>query len=139
MDEWHKTGIVCAVLVAAGWVCLKAIEVDGEAGRLDQPRAFLATAAPLVPCAQAALMFHDVRWAASCMAQAEQDAAQLAACLQDPQVMADPARGRAHCERSFGASDGSADCTLPEGPAGRLNALLGEAERRCTAEAVAAR
>jgi hypothetical protein len=56
-------------------------------------------------CMEAAMLFHDVRWAASCSDLAEQ-----------------------------GQSDGNAECDLPNARAGRLYALLRQAEQECLAE-----
>ena len=53
-------------------------------------------------------MTYDVQWAAACQAQANQSAP--------------------------GASDGHAECDLPDAKAAVINAWLNEAERRCMAE-----
>lgn len=57
-------------------------------------------------CVDHALLVHDVRWAAACMQLAQQ-----------------------------GQGDGIADCDLPNAEAGRLYALLQEAEQHCTIDA----
>jgi hypothetical protein len=61
-------------------------------------------------CLEAAVLFHDVRWAAACAALAEQ-----------------------------GKSDGLPECELPDTEAQRLYALLDENERRCMADGKARR
>jgi hypothetical protein len=58
-----------------------------------------------VQCMEAAMLFHDVRWAAACSDLAEQ-----------------------------GQSDGNTECDLPNARAGRLYALLRQAEQECLAE-----
>ncbi|MBI2771702.1 MAG: hypothetical protein HYX47_18900 [Burkholderiales bacterium] len=59
-------------------------------------------------CIEGANLFHDVRWAVACQAQADQ-----------------------------GLGSGIADCELPDTHASRLYALLEQAENRCRAEAKA--
>jgi hypothetical protein len=90
-------------------------------------------------CLEGAGMFHDVRWAAACMQLAEQNEARHAACVDDPAVTADPQKGPAYCDRQFPLSDGSAECQLPDERAGKLDALLRDAEQKCAMESRAAR
>ena len=60
-------------------------------------------------CLEGAALFHDVRWAAACSELAEQ-----------------------------GQTNGYADCDLPNARAGRLYALLRQAEQECLAETTGA-
>ena len=61
-------------------------------------------------CMEAAGLFHDVRWAAACSELADQ-----------------------------GQTDGTTECDLPNARAGRLYAMLGQAEQECMADARPAR
>ncbi|HSV47178.1 MAG TPA: hypothetical protein VLJ58_15420 [Ramlibacter sp.] len=137
MDTWLKTGIATAALAAAGWAGLSLVPAA-----LRAPAQVLTSAdsrRALAHCTEGAMLFHDVRWAAACMVVAEQDVARHAACLEDPAIMADPKRGQDHCDRTFGMSDDSPECTLPPGQAAHVNALLRDEEKRCAAEARAGR
>jgi hypothetical protein len=88
-------------------------------------------------CLHGSLLMHDVRWAAACMAHAEQDKARHAACLADPAITGNPQLGRAYCDSNFGQSDGSAECELPEERSATLYALLQQSDRGCMGAAVA--
>lgn len=68
------------------------------------------------------------------MAVAAQEQLRHAACLEDPTILRDPARGQPHCDQVHGQADGSSECSLPDERAAVVNAGLDEAERRCLAE-----
>jgi hypothetical protein len=89
-------------------------------------------------CIEAAQLVHDVRWAAACMHLAEQDEARHAACVDQAVSIENPSLSKAHCDRTFGQIDGSADCTLPNERAGSLLTLLTAAEQRCAVDPRAA-
>ncbi|MBI5279668.1 MAG: hypothetical protein HY854_24760 [Burkholderiales bacterium] len=101
---WLATGFVVAALLAVA-----AHEYRSRATRQvslpDYPK--VTRSAALQHCTEGAMLFHDVRWAAACMYQAEQDA----------------------------QADGGPDCDLPPQKAARLYELLKEAELKCVAEA----
>jgi hypothetical protein len=103
---------------------------------IPQP-ASAAQRVELQQCTEAAYMVHDVRWAAACMAVAEETDVLHAACVNDPAVSGDPQLGERYCDRKYGVSDGSAECTLPDARAAVLDALLADAERKCRAQAAA--
>jgi hypothetical protein len=116
LTGWYPPGRVRVWLQAGGAVmALLALAGLGEryqalVGERDGAATLpLAQRAALEHCSESAALVHDVRWAAACMALAEHDP----------------------------AHDGAADCELPTEQAGRLNALLQEADRRCLAEAMA--
>jgi hypothetical protein len=93
---------VLALLAVSALVYFDGVESMGLEGARRGP-------APSSPdqqqCMEAAMLFHDVRWAAACSEVAEQ-----------------------------GLSDGNAECDLPNARAGRLYALLRQAEQECLAE-----
>jgi hypothetical protein len=133
--QWLKGGFVAAALLGGAALALLFGAYRFFAG--------LPATAPITAvqrqveeqCAEAALLFHDVRWAAACMVLAEQDDSRREACLDDPAIAANPQLGKDYCNRTFPLRDGSADCDLPDARAASLNSLLADAERKCGAEA----
>ena len=123
------TSLVAAAVLLQAWMILR------TAAPSPSPSPVLA--APVrpatEPCVAHASLIHDVHWAAACMRVATQENERHAACLRDWDIMDDPARGRAFCDRTYGGADGSPDCTLPSDSAARLNAMLREMEQRCEA------
>ncbi len=119
-------GLVSHLLVDRTVTAEPAPEPVGAAQRLAQQQ-----------CAEAAFLFHDVRWAAACMVLAEQDEWKHAACLNDPAIAANPQLGKDYCDKTFALRDGSPECDLPDARAASLHALLRDAEEKCRAEALA--
>ena len=91
---------VLALLAVGALVYSDGVETTGVEGARRE------SASSHVQCMEAAMLFHDVRWASACSDLAEQ-----------------------------GQSDGNAECDLPNARAGRLYALLRQAEQECLAEA----
>jgi hypothetical protein len=93
---------VLALLAVGALVYASGVERTGlEAARRESAPSHVQQ-----QCMEAAMLFHDVRWASACSELAEQ-----------------------------GQSDGDAECDLPNARAGRLYALLRQAEQECLAEA----
>jgi hypothetical protein len=96
-------GVAVLALLAVGAL----VYSDGvETTRVEGARRESAPSYVQQQCMEAAMLFHDVRWASACSDLAEQ-----------------------------GQSDGNAECDLPNARAGRLYALLRQAEQECRAEA----
>jgi hypothetical protein len=101
---------------------------------VPDPRSQAQKRSELEHCAQGALLFHDVRWAAACMVLADEDMRKHASCLSNASIVGHPQLGPGYCDATFGQTDGSPDCDLPNAQAANLYALLQEAERKCMAE-----
>ena len=132
--KWLKGGLAAAALLgAAGLVSYFLVDWPGTPAPAPEP---ISAAQRLAQeqCIEAAFLLHDARWAAACMALAEQDEWTHAACLDDPAITANPQLGKDYCDRTFPVRDGSADCDLPDARAASLNALLRDAEEKCRAE-----
>jgi hypothetical protein len=97
--RWLALGSAAAAL-AVGFALWPAGEEPGAAAFTPAMRQAQAH------CAEAALLVHDVRWAAACTRLAE-----------------------------AGQGDGSAECDLPPAQSAALYAVLQEAEQGCAAEA----
>ena len=102
---WAVGMVVLALLAVGVLVESDSVTTTG----LDGARGGQAPSAEQQQCMEAAMLFHDVRWAAACSELADQ-----------------------------GQTDGNAECDLPNARAGRLHALLRQAEQECLAEARAA-
>ena len=134
--QWLMGAVVAAALLfGAGLVSHYFVDWRPLAAEPAPQPVSPAQRAALAQCTEAALLFHDVRWAAACMVLAEQDDAKREACLDDPAISANPQLGKDYCNRTFAQRDGSADCDLPEARAASLDALLKDAEQKCQAEA----
>jgi hypothetical protein len=97
--------------LATGFVAVTVLAVEAMRDRpspAPDPAIYVKVtrSAALQHCTEGVILFHDVRWAAACMKQAEQDP----------------------------LADGSADCDLPAPKAARLYELLKEGELKCVAE-----
>lgn len=101
--KWVAAAAASAGLAAGGWY----VASPARAPAPVLPTG-VAQRAAHQQCVEAAMLVHDVRWAAACTALGQQ-----------------------------GQGDGVADCDLPDAQAGKLYQLLQEAERSCLAEAVA--
>ena len=131
--RWLKAGAVL-VAIAVGAAAWHQFNVFRGDQMMTAERSGSVRRHELEQCAEAALLIHDVRWAASCMILAEQDEKKHAACSKDPAIMGNPQLGQDYCDRTFPHRDGSAECTLPDERAASLHAILRDADRRCVAE-----
>jgi hypothetical protein len=137
MHQSLKTTLIAAMLLAGAAVLFRAaITVPGERAVTPMPSGPQRLA--LERCEEHVLMVHDVRWAAACMALAEQNEARYAKCLEDPAIVGNPQLGKDYCKRTLAEADGSAECTLPPVRAAPLNAILRDDEEKCAVEARAA-
>ena len=138
--RWWRAGLAALLVVASTGAVYRYAVPRGAPKPLAREASLRAVVGLAEQrCLEGAGLFHDVRWAAACMQVAEQNDARHAACLDDPSVTADPQKGAAYCDKQFPLSDGSAECELPNERAGKLYALLREAEQNCSAESHLAR
>jgi len=107
---WLQAALAILVLLAvAAFAVRRPAADDRQRGAVAALP--LAQRAALEQCGESAVLLYDIRWAAACLALAEND----------------PVR------------DGSVDCELPPALAQPLNLLLQEEEQRCLAEAKSGR
>src|SRR6185295_13298760 len=134
MHQSLKTPLFAAMLLAGAALLYRdTVTVPGERAVTPMPSGPQRLA--LERCEEHVLMVHDVRWAAACVALAEQIEARHAQCLADPAIVGNPQFGKDYCNRTLAEADGSAECTLPPARAALLNAILREDEEKCAVEA----
>ena len=131
----QRTNMVAILLAGAGvFYQLVAIHPDSRRSAWNKERAS-ATSPELEQCVAAAGLIHDISWASACMLVAEEAEVRHADCLKDSLVMGSPQLGKEHCDKTYGPSDDSPECTLPPARAATLNAQLKGAEDSCLEEA----
>lgn len=86
-------------------------------------------------CLNNAQKVYENNWARNCKSIAERNKVELQNCLNTEYIMNNEFMGERYCQKMYGNTKGTADCSLPGAIAEKLNASLQEQKESCLVEA----
>lgn len=85
-------------------------------------------------CMAEASSAYDTQWATACMSVAKENKIGYSRCIRDSSIMTNEFMGKSYCERVYGDSDPSPDCSLPSKRADGVNEYFEAGKRKCMEE-----